>query len=106
MSPHHLHYPVPVLEDGEALLLLSQLGQLAEALLLVEVEEMKEGKTAVCDLLPARTRGVPALLVLGSSQALLDVSGAHGDVDPVPGIIVLRKPQIHRSGLLPGLSLV
>lgn len=42
------------------------------------------------------SRGSLPASVIRLPQTLLDVSGAHGDINPVPGVIFLRKTEIHR----------
>jgi len=97
VASHQLHYPVPVLVDGQALLLPAELGQLSKTLSLAEVQEMQESQAAVGDLLAARTRGSLPASVLRRPQALLHIPGAHGHVDAVTRVVVFRKAEVYLS---------
>lgn len=92
VKSHQLHYPVPVLEYGQVLLLPAKLSQFDKTLSLAEVQEVQESQAAVRDLLTTCTWGsLPASL----SHALLDIPGAHRHTDPVASIILFRKAKVY-----------
>lgn len=103
VASHQIHHPAAVLEDGQVLLVPSELGQFPETLPLAEVQEVQESQAAVWGLLSAWTRGALRWLL---PQTLLDVPGLHRDINPVPSIVLFRKVKIHLSsaGLPPVFS--
>lgn len=103
VKSHQLHYPVPVLVDGQVLLLSAELGQFAKTLSLTEVQEMQQGQAAVLDLLTARAWGPLSASVLWLPQPLLDILGAHRHVNPVPSIILFREAKVYLSSPRPPL---
>ena len=101
VKSHQLHYPVPVLVDGQVLLLSAELCQFAKTLSLTEVQEVQESQAAVRDLLAARAWGPLSASVLRLPQPLLHIPGAHRHVDPVASIILLREAKVYLSSPRP-----